>query len=55
MVDLAKLAEIVELYNYLPIHIKRDKNQSNELYYVLSSNKKRQPSIDKDSHQGSSE
>lgn len=38
MVDLAKLSDLVALYNFLPIHVKRDRNKSNDLYYVLTTN-----------------
>lgn len=39
-VDLDKVIEIIELYNYLPVRVKIDKNKSNDLYYQMLSNKK---------------
>lgn len=32
-IDMMRLGEIVDLYNYFPVRVKRDKNQSNDLYW----------------------
>lgn len=38
-IDMVKLGELVDLYNYFPVRVKRDKNQSNDLYWQMLSNK----------------
>lgn len=38
-VKYTKYSEFVDFYQYLPLHIKKDRNLSQELYYVLTSNK----------------
>lgn len=45
LVDIVKMADIIELYNYMPMHVKRNRNFSQELYYVFSSNTKGKPMI----------
>lgn len=39
-IDMLKLSEIIDLYNYYPMRVKKDKNQSNDLYYQMFCNKK---------------
>jgi hypothetical protein len=38
-----KLEQLLEQYEHLPVRIKRDKNKSENLYYVMNSNKRGQP------------
>jgi hypothetical protein len=33
-----KLIEILDTYQFLPLKIKRDKNKSEDVYYILNSN-----------------
>ena len=40
-VDMSKLSELIDLYNYFPVRVKKDKNQSNDIYYQMLSNKKK--------------
>ena len=35
--------DLVDTYHYLPIKIKRDKNKSENLYFVMNSNKRGSP------------
>lgn len=42
-IDLIKFGELVDLFNYFPVHIKKDKNKSDQLYYVMSSNQRGNP------------
>ena len=42
-VSRKKLIELLDIYHFLPIRIKRDRNHSENLYYVLNSNKRGQP------------
>ena len=42
-VSRKKLIELLDIYHFLPIRIKRDRNDSKNLYYVLNSNKRGQP------------
>jgi Ca2+-binding EF-hand superfamily protein len=37
---VSKFSEIVELYNFFPIKVTKDRNKSNEIYYQMLSNKK---------------
>jgi hypothetical protein len=40
-IDVTKFGEIIDLYVYFPMRIKKDKNKSDEVYYqMLSSQKK---------------
>ena len=39
-VSRKKLIELLDIYQFLPIRIKRDRNLSENLYYVLNSNKR---------------
>ena len=32
-IDIMKFTEIVDLYNYLPVKVKKDKNQSNDFIH----------------------
>jgi len=32
--------DILDIFTYLPVKIKRDKNKSENLYYILNSNKR---------------
>jgi hypothetical protein len=40
MINLNKLLTIIELYNFTPHHVKKDRNKSTDLYMALSSNQK---------------
>ena len=37
-IDLCKLVEVIDICNFFPFVVKKLKNQSNDIYYVLSSN-----------------
>lgn len=37
-----KVASLTDLYSYYPYHVKKDKNKSDELYYVMTSGKNAQ-------------
>jgi hypothetical protein len=37
--SVTKFLEVVDMYNNLPLRVKRDKNLSNEVYYQMLSNK----------------
>lgn len=39
MIKYSKFTKFLDLYNYFPLHIKKDRNFSKELYYILTSNK----------------
>lgn len=39
IIRYSKFSEFVDFYQYLPLQIKKDKNLSQELYYILTSNK----------------
>jgi hypothetical protein len=39
-IDIQKLIKIIDLTEFYPIFVKKDKNFSRELHYVLSSNTK---------------
>lgn len=39
MIKYTKFNKFLDLYNYVPIHVKKDRNFSKELYYILTSNK----------------
>jgi hypothetical protein len=43
MIDRKHLIVLLDTLQYMPIKIKRDKNQSNNLYYILSSNQRDKP------------
>lgn len=42
-VSRKKLIELLDIYQFLPIRIKRDRNKSENVYYVLNSNKRGSP------------
>lgn len=42
-IDRKALIELLDTYQFLPIKIKRDKNKSENLYYIMSSNKRDKP------------
>ena len=42
-IDKEKLLGLLDTYQFLPIKIKRDKNKSENLYYIMSSNKRDKP------------
>lgn len=42
-VSRSKLIELLDIYQFLPMRIKRDRNHSENLYFVLNSNKRGQP------------
>lgn len=37
---MVKLGELVDLYNFFPIRVKKDKNESNDLYWQMLSKKR---------------
>lgn len=39
-IDINQLIDLVDTYHYLPLKIKRDKNRSENLYYIMNSNKR---------------
>lgn len=41
-VNRQAMVEILDTYQFLPIKLKRDKNRSENLYYILNSNKRGQ-------------
>lgn len=50
-VNMQTLGEIVDLFNFLPVKVKKEKNKSNDIYLVMSSTKhdthsKRQGDLD---------
>jgi hypothetical protein len=38
MIDIGRLAEVIDICNHFPMIIQKIKNQSNDIYRVLSSN-----------------
>ncbi len=42
-IDKKQLMDLVDTYHYLPIKIKRDKNKSENLYFIMNSNKRGSP------------
>jgi hypothetical protein len=48
LIDKKKLIDLLDTYQYLPIKIKRDKNKSENLYYIMSSNKRDKPQSKED-------
>lgn len=47
-IDKEKLLNLLDTYQFLPIKIKRDKNKSENLYFIMSSNKKDRPNNKED-------
>ena len=43
IIDKKKLMDIVDTFQFLPIKIKRDINKSENLYFIMSSNKRDKP------------
>lgn len=39
-IDKKEFMELVDLYHFLPIKVKKDRNYSENLYYILNSNKR---------------
>uniref|UniRef100_A0A7S3N5E6 EF-hand domain-containing protein n=1 Tax=Euplotes harpa TaxID=151035 RepID=A0A7S3N5E6_9SPIT len=39
VIKYSKFTKFLDYYNYVPVHIKKDRNFSQELYYILTSNK----------------
>ena len=39
-IDKKEFMDLVDLYHFLPIKIKKDRNYSENLYYILNSNKR---------------
>jgi hypothetical protein len=37
-IDLSKLTDIVDLYSFLPIVVKKDSNESANMFYIMTSN-----------------
>ena len=44
----SKLDDILHIFQFLPINIKRDKNKSEALYFVLNSNTRGQPNMNRE-------
>lgn len=42
LINLARFSLLIDLYHYFPTLKKQDKNSSNDIYYILSSNKRGQ-------------
>lgn len=42
-IDKKQLLDLVDTFHYLPIKIKRDKNKSENLYFIMNSNKRGSP------------
>jgi hypothetical protein len=38
MIDIGKLVEVIDFCNHFPMIVKRIKNKSNDIYFILSSN-----------------
>lgn len=47
-IDKEKFLALLDTYQFLPIKIKRDKNKSENLYFIMSSNKKDKPNTKED-------
>ena len=43
LISRQKLHDLVDMYQFLPLKIKRDKNKSEDIYYILNSNKRGAP------------
>ena len=39
-INRQSIVDILDIYQFLPIKVKRDKNRSENLYYILNSNKR---------------
>jgi hypothetical protein len=39
-IDKKEFMDLVDLYHFLPIKVKKDRNYSENLYYILNSNKR---------------
>jgi hypothetical protein len=39
-IRISKLSAFIDFFNFLPIEVKRDKNNSKELFYIMTSNTK---------------
>ena len=48
LIDRKKLIDLLDTYQFLPIKLKRDKNKSENLYYIMSSNKRDKPQSKED-------
>ena len=40
LIDKQKLSDFLDFYMFIPISIKRDKNKSESVYFVMNSNKR---------------
>jgi Ca2+-binding EF-hand superfamily protein len=49
MIDRVQLVEFLDTFQFLPIKIKRDKNKSENLYFIMNSNKRDKP-LSKEEH-----
>jgi hypothetical protein len=42
-IDRTKVTELLDIYQYSPMKLKRDKNKSENLYFIMNSNKRGNP------------
>ena len=43
LISQQKLLELTDMYQFLPLKIKRDKNKSEDIYFIMNSNKRGAP------------
>lgn len=43
LISRQELSDLVDMYQFLPLKIKRDKNKSSDIYFVMNSNKRGAP------------
>jgi Ca2+-binding EF-hand superfamily protein len=43
LISRQRLLELTEMYQYLPLKVKRDKNKSEDIYFIMNSNKRGAP------------
>lgn len=51
MIDIGKLVEMIDICNHFPMIVRRVKNKSNDIYFILSSNMRENFDV-KTSHSG---
>ena len=51
MVSVNKLSAFIDFFNFLPFKIKKTKNNSKDIYYVMSSNQKGEATYEKETKQ----
>jgi hypothetical protein len=42
-INVRMLLDLVDTYQFLPVKIKREKNKSEHIYYIMNSNKRGKP------------